>query len=181
MPKTPDRHCVAPGETIAERVRNASRRGCVVPLAEAWPGTADEFAAWKQSQRAVDVSDIRLIGERGGVYLYSELHMTRSYAEAAARAACEDVCHAIAQTVRNDSRLYPRPTPIHIFENPPFRFSKDILDRALRDIRDASDYADIGFVRCSSGALYLFSSLHMNRQQAESLAEWFSVGHLQNP
>jgi hypothetical protein len=181
MAEPPDLDSIEPCEAIARKVREASRRGRLLPLGEAWQGKAEDFAAWKQSWAEADMGDIGLIRERGGDYLYSQRHMTRAYAETAARAACDDVCWVIAQTVRGDSRLYPRPTPIEAFENAPFLFSKDVLDRALRDIHAARDYADILLVKSSSGALYLFSSLHMTREHAESLAEWFSVGSLQNP
>lgn len=181
MPEKPDLNSAAQPEMIAGKVREASRRGRLLPLGEIWQATADEFAIWKTSQTAVDMSDIGLVRERSGDYLYSELHMTRAYAETAARAACDDVCWVIAQTVRGDSSLYPRPTAVGVFENPPFRFSKDILERALRDMRDAPDYSDIRCVTSSAGALYLYSSLYMDPEHAESLAEWFSVGSFQNP
>jgi hypothetical protein len=181
MPEPPDLNSADLGKAIAGKVRKTSRGGRLIPLGEIWKGTGDDFTAWQQSEAAVGVDDIVLIKERGGEYLYSELHMTWSYAETAARAACGDLCYAIAQTVRSDSSTYPRPTPIEVFSESPFLFPKDLLDLAIQDIQCNPDYEDIRQVRASSGALYLFSSIHLSHAHAESLAEWLAVSHLQNP
>jgi hypothetical protein len=168
-------------EQLAAQVWEASRDGRLLPLEMVWQGTEEEFIAWKQSGAAAGMDDILLIKERGAAYLFSEAHMTRSYAEAAARACSKDICWAIAQTVRSDSRTYPRPTPLSAFSEPPFLFSEESIDRAVRDISADAEYSDVRSVQSSDGSVFLFSSAHMDPAQAESLAEWLAVGHLKNP
>jgi hypothetical protein len=181
MPASPDFGPAGSWESFAAKVREASRCGKTLPLDEVWQGTEDEFLKLKQSQTGDNARDIELIREDGRAYLYSERHMTRPYAEAAARAGCKDVCYAIAQTVRGDSRTYPRPTELAVFCEAPFLFSEDMLDQAVKEILRDPQYADIRVVRSSDGSKFLFSSSHMDPVHAESLAEWIAVGHLRNP
>lgn len=166
---------------IAGRVREASRGGRLVRLESAWQGGEEDFAAWRQSQATAAMDDIVIIRERGQTFLYSELYMSRSFAETAARAGCKDICWAIAQTVRSDSQTYPRPTPLSVFCESPFLFPKDLLDRAMKDIPGNPEYADIRSVRSSDGSIFLFSSTHLDPARAELQAEWLAVGHLRNP
>ena len=181
MPEEPDSNPAGLREALAGRVREASLGGQVLRLEQVWEGTADEFLAWRRSEPAAGMDDIALIQEGGEAFLYSELHMTRSYAESAARAGSQDICRAIVQTVRSESRTYPRPTPLTAFSEPPFMFSKGLLDRAVQEISGNPDYADIRLVHSSDGSVFLFSSAHMDAAHAESLAEWIAVGHLRNP
>jgi len=166
---------------IADQIREASRAGRLVRLESVWQRSEEEFAAWRESQAATTMADIAMIQERDEVFLYSELYMTRSFAAAAARAGCRDICWAIARTVRNDSQTYPRPTPLSAFGESPFFFPKDLLDRAMQEIPDDPQYADIRSIRSSDGSIFLFSSAHLDPARAESLAEWLAVGHARNP
>jgi len=181
MPEPPDSDAADLAKAIAQKVREASRSGRPLPLKDVWQGTEDEFRAWKQSQPPAGMEDIALFREQGKTYCHSELHMTRSYAQAAARARCQDICWAIVETVRSDSRTYPRPTPLAAFSEPPFMFPRDSIEPAVREISGNPDYQDIGQVRSSDGSVFLFSSTHLDRGHAESLAEWLAVGRLQNP
>jgi len=165
-------------DALAGKVREASRSGKVLPLHDVWKGNGEDFLEWKQSQTGMD--DIALMQENGE-FLYSEQHMTRAYAEGAARAVCKDKCYAIAQTVRGESRTYPRPTPLALFGEAPFLFSKDILDEAVKTMLSDPDYGDIRPIQASDGSRFLFSSVHMDPAHAESMAEWMAVGHMQNP
>jgi hypothetical protein len=165
----------------ADQIREASRAGQLVRLESVWQRGEEEFAAWKESPAAASVADIAMIRERDEAFLYSELYMTGSFAAAAARAGCRDICWAIARTVRNDSQTYPRPTPLSAFGESPFFFPKDLLDRAMQDISDDPQYADIRSIRSSDGSIFLFSSAHLDPARAESLAEWLAVDHARNP
>jgi len=166
-------------EILAEKVRDSSRNGKILRLDEVWPGTEAEFIEWRQAQAST--GDIVLMRQRERAILYSERHMTRAYAEAAACAACGDIRYAIAQTVRGESRTYPRPTPLALFGEAPFLFSKQILDEAVEAMLTDPDYGDIRRIQASDGSGFLFSSVHMNPAHAESLAEWMAVGHMRNP
>ena len=165
----------------ADQIREASRAGQLVRLESVWQRGEEEFAAWKESPAAASVADIAMIRERDEAFLYSELYMTGSFAAAAARAGCRDICWAIARTVRNDSQTYPRPTPLSAFGESPFFFPKDLLDRAMQDIPDDPQYVDIRSIQSSDGSIFLFSSAHLDPARAESLAEWLAVDHARNP
>ncbi len=166
---------------LVPMVREASHSCKVLPLGEVWPGTEDEFIECTQTRTETGSCDIMLIRDGGRTYVYSEQHMTRAYAEAAARACCPDILQMISETVRGDSRTYPRPTPVVVFEESPFLLSHDTVARALEDISGNPKYLDIHLLRASNGSLFLFSSMHMNPEHAVSLAEWIAVDHLQNP
>jgi len=170
----------SPGQ-LAVRVRQASREGKLVPLEEAGQGSEAEFLAWKRTQETSTVDDIVSICELGQVYLYSELHMTRSYAQMLARAGCRDIRRAIVQTVRDESAAYPRPTPMESFRKPPFSFSAEALQQACEAILGNPEYADIHQIRASNGSVFLFSSTYMDPAHAASLADWLAADHLRNP
>jgi hypothetical protein len=181
MPEALDPVLAETLEMLVLKVRDASRSGKVIQLSKVWPGSENEFIGLSQVQGGTEFRDIKLIGESGQTYVYSELHMTLSYAEAAALACDTDVCHIIAETVRRDSRTYPRPTPVAVFEAPPFLLSRDTISKAVEEISGIRTYSDIRLLRTSDESLFLYSSLHMNPDHARSVAEWIAVGQLQNP
>ena len=181
MPEALDPVLAETLEMLVLKVRAASRTGTVIQLSKVWPGPENDFIGLSQVQGGTEFRDIKLIGESGQTYVYSELHMTRSYAEAAALACDTDVCHMIAETVRRDSRTYPRPTPVAVFEAPPFLLPRDTISKAVEEISGIGAYSDIRLLRTSDESLFLYSSFHMNPGHAQSVAEWIAVGQLQNP
>ena len=159
-------------EKFASRIREASSRGSLLPY------DGEELL---EVARAHGFDDLNLIGDGGITYAYSEQHMTRAYAELAARAGSDDLLHAIAETVRSDSATYPRPTPVAAFLERPFRFAPEQVDAALPALAAHSKYRDIQLIRASDGSRFLFSSNHLDSAHASSLAEWLAVGRFQNP
>jgi hypothetical protein len=180
MPETPNT-ISEKLEALAQEVRKASGRGHVIPFGELWKGTEEEFLALSASNEESAVLDIALIRHEDHGYFYSKSLMTRSYAKAAARGWSKNICLAIAETVREDSRVYPRPTPVEIFSEAPFRISKDSLSAAMEEITGDPRYSDIRLVCASDGSRYLFSSIYLDASQAKSIAEWTAVGLLENP
>ena len=118
---------------------------------------------------------------REEIYFFSDLHMTRAYAAYLYRLAEKDLVGLVVETVREDSRLYPRPTPLDFFLDPPFTFTRDQLDDVLARIRERGDCRDIRESRASNGARYLYSTLHLTVAHAEALTEWNEVGQAENP
>ncbi len=92
-----------------------------------------------------------------------------------------DAVGAIAEAVRRDSAIYPRPTPVAALCEAPFGLPEAdapaILDRLLAD----PSCSDIRLVAASDGSRFLYSSRHMSDVLASSRAEWMAVGHPQNP
>lgn len=77
----------------------------------------------------------------------------------------------MAEEIRANSRDYPRPLPVDIFEAPPFDLSPEEIERALGAMAAEPQYQDITFTPTSTGAVYLFSTLHLDRAYARFLAQ----------
>jgi hypothetical protein len=126
--------------------------------------------------------DLRLISNaRGSRYLYSEEHMTATFAAVLARAEANDPLDTIVTTVREDSRIYPRPTTLATFAAPVFNIDSGKLERYANEITSRPEYADIKLVRASNGALYLYSQQFLNVDWVKATVEWEEVGKYLNP
>ncbi len=165
-------HSIEELETFAARVRRACSAGSVVAL---------ESEQLAEAAHDGGFADIGFIRDSGRVYAYSDLHMTRRYAESAARAMSPDLLHAIAETVRSDSAVYPRPTPVAVFLEQPFLIAPERLNPAIAALAADPAFADIRQATASDGSVFLFSTNHMDAAQARSLAEWLAVTRFNNP
>ncbi len=87
----------------------------------------------------------------------------------------------IAETVRENSALYPRPLPLGAFERPPFCITwQEILACLQAMTADDADH-DIARTCTSAGNAYLYSATHLHADYAAGLAEWIDVGQYDNP
>lgn len=77
----------------------------------------------------------------------------------------------MAEEIRANCRDYPRPVPIELFEAPPFELTPEEIESALKAMAVRPEHKDITFTTASTGAVYLFSTLHMDREYATFLAE----------
>jgi hypothetical protein len=125
--------------------------------------------------------DIKLMRGSWDTYYFSDHHMTEAYALHLFRIAEKDPAKLVADTVRDESRIYPRPTAAATFLETPFRMTAAELDGVLWQIAQRSDMSDIKRTNASNGALYLYSSHYLIDVHADSLAEWIEVGQLENP
>lgn len=82
----------------------------------------------------------------------------------------------ILETVRESSRLYPRPVGVFTFEFAPFNIDptviKDVLDRISKDEKAK----DIKVSVTSAGSVYLYSSDYLEDDYADFLAEEMDQG-----
>jgi hypothetical protein len=164
---------------LVERIRGASRAGELTPVdEETCPGGEAEFAVLLDAAGAADICRLR---ESGKSFLFSERHMTRAFAEAAALGASGNPVRMIAATVRSDSATYPRPTPVETFYGHPFCLSPKEVKAAIIRMGADDHFTDIHVARASNGAEFLFSSDHMSRDQAAALSERLAVGQYDNP
>jgi hypothetical protein len=168
-------------KALVEVVRKASNEGELTLAAEVCQVGEDEFAALAVTAAPGAAADIIWICEGDKSYLFSERTMTRRYAEAAALGASRDPLRMIAATVRSESATYPRPTRLETFHDRPFCLSSEEITTAVARMRADAQYADIATARASNGAEFLFSSNHLSRDQAVSMAEWLAVGQCDNP
>lgn len=125
--------------------------------------------------------DIKLMRGSRDVYYFSDRFMTAAYALHLFRVAEKDPARMIADTVRDESRIYPRPTPVSTFLATPFRLTTAELDGLLWQISQRNDMTDIKSTAASDGSIYLYSSDFLEDTHADSLAEWDAVGQAENP
>lgn len=123
----------------------------------------------------------RLEASDGRVFLYSSVLMVDKYANILLQREENDPKLLIAETVREESKLYPRPTPVSIFTLAPFKIPQQILDTVIAElVADEEDYADIKESVASTGTRFLYSERHLEKQYAEYLIEWQEVGQYEN-
>lgn len=125
--------------------------------------------------------DIYTIKGSEAIYLFSDKYITKNYAEMMVRVEEKDLMKLIVETVRHESKTYPRPTSVKLFSYNPFKLTKDQFNEVLTQLKTKEEYGDINEVRVSNGALYLYSDKYMLKAHADSLAEWIEIGQRQNP
>jgi len=125
--------------------------------------------------------DLREISERNGIpYYYSVQSLSETYAGILVRKS-EDPLWLIAEVVRENSQLYPRPVPVDSFREPPFGLTgEEILD-SLAAMGERKEYQDIAQTITSVGTPFLYSTEHLDPDQASTMAEWLDVGQVNNP
>jgi hypothetical protein len=113
-------------------------------------------------------------------HFFSSRFMSEAYARILMRKE-SDLLLLIAEFVRQDSAIFPRPVPQGAFENSPFDLSKEEIQRCLSRMADRDEYQDIKQTRSSIGTVFLYSTLHLEPGYAAMLAEWVDVGQASNP
>ncbi|MCK5606279.1 hypothetical protein KAR91_30545 [Candidatus Pacearchaeota archaeon] len=139
-------------------------------------------AALADMQEDDSYHDIKpIFASTGALYLYSDTHITDSYASILARAEANDPCATIASTVRDESRIYPRPTSVELFKESVFNIDPVELETHVSRTIERQEFKDIKMISVSTGVHYLYSDLYMNEAHARSLAEWEEVEQYDNP
>lgn len=184
-------------DAVCARIRSESKLGKLSPLstlpelASAPPAAATAAseevpvrieAAELEALLAQNApADVKLMRGAADSYYFSELAMTAAYAKHLFRVAEKDPLRLIAETAREESSVYPRPTPFVAFQSPPFSLSAGEIEAAIASMAGRSEYADIARCAASNGDAYLYSTNYLTPAYAESLAEWASVGQKENP
>jgi len=125
-----------------------------------------------------DLKEIR--AKDGASLYYSSMFMSDAYATLLLHKE-EGAEALIADTVREDSDRYPRPTPLDVFKEPPFDLSQEEILSCLEEMSSRDEYQDISRVSTSIGHVFLYSTKHLDRDYALMLAEWIDVGQFENP
>lgn len=179
------------GAVIAERIRDDSKRLAKLtsPAFLIQPDTENQIEQVEQvkaileempsDERYQDIKSIPVPNK--GNYYYSSRYITANYAEILARTEANDPCDQIAATVRNDSKIYPRPTGVSYFTDPVFGISLEKLDAYVDELLSRPEFKDIKLVRASNGAGYLYSDLYMIEDMAIATAEWNEIGRWDSP
>ncbi len=168
---------------VREDSKNLAKVTGVDTLGSLFPDMAPDLirervAELLEDDRYRDITST--VASTGGVYLFSETYITRSYADILVRAEVNDPCATIAATVRDDARIYPRATRIEFFENPIFGIDPEELETHLASTLERPEFGDIKLIGASTGARYLYSDSYMDEGYARSLIEWEEVDQFEN-
>jgi hypothetical protein len=129
-------------------------------------------------------ADIKTVtASNGDVYFHSNKYLVDSYASTLLMVMAGDYSATIAETVREESRIYPRTTNVTIFRDqqvygiPPHDLDV-IIDEALRK----PEYSDLQkIVHPSTGAVHLYSDRYIAEASAWAMMDWEEVGRANNP
>lgn len=128
-----------------------------------------------------EFKDIYTIKGNEVIYLFSDKHITHNYAKNMVMVEERDLLKLVAETVRNESKSYPRPTDSKLFFKSPFKLKREEFNNVLELLKGEEEYTDIKETKASNNALYLYSDKYMTKMHANSLAEWIEVESNQNP
>lgn len=178
---------MAPGtpEVTAESLAGAIRKDSLgfalssrARLESLFPGADVEAIL---AEAGPSLPDIGRIAGASTSYWYSTNSMTESYATSLARVEEKDPLNLIAQTVRDDSRIYPRPTSLAVFYEAPWRLGQTEMASALLKLGRSPGVEDIQSCTASNGAVYLYSTKYMTPDHASGLTEYYEVERWNNP
>ena len=109
------------------------------------------------------------------IYLYSNKKMSENYANMVFKVEEKDLLKLLVETVRYESKTYPRPTGISLFSLSPFNFNDTQVQDFLKQVIEKDEYSDILQTTASNGSMYLYSTKYIVKDLAEALAEWSEV------
>ena len=121
-----------------------------------------------------------LAAQDGSRRYYSSPFMTQAYAMILLQKQ-GDPLRLIAEIVRQNSEVYPRPVSLDVFTQPPFDLTRQEVLNDLERMAAEEEYRDIVSTTTSASRVFLYSTLHLESQHASMLAEWLDVGQFNNP
>lgn len=132
-----------------------------------------------QDKLLADYEDIEcLTSDDGRSMYYSTGFMTARYA---ALVAGRNSPVVMAEIVRENSELYPRPVPLEFFMDDPLNLSMEQIGHFLDHISKNPEFDDICSIRTSTGRVFLYSRRGLDQDHADALAEWHDLGESRNP
>lgn len=165
---------------IAEKIRRDSRVTISLTPLNAiyalWPEmrTVKICSIMNEMQAQECYRDVKTVSAcSGALYLYSDRHITDKYAVLLARTAVNDTCTAIAHTVREESRIYPRPINITAFTSQVFGIPPASLEPCIVRVLNHPEFTDIRkLIHPETHAVYLYSKQYMKEDHAFSVMKW---------
>lgn len=123
----------------------------------------------------------RILDDSGSEYLYSSIEMTDKYANILMSVKNKNYLKLIADTVRYESKTYPRATRLSLFTISPYNINESALLGLLSSLNANSEYSDLKYTEASNGAKFIYSEKYMTERYARTLAEWEAVLQKENP
>lgn len=133
---------------------------------------------FKTEEEYVDITE--LIGKEKR-YFYSKKTMTESYANLLFKIEEKDTLSTIAQTVRYNSKRYPKTTSINVFLKEPYNLKKEEISDVLNQFKNNENFKDIKESIASNGVLCLYSEEYLTKNYADALTEYAEVTRVENP
>jgi hypothetical protein len=172
---------------VAEAIRRSSEAGRFIPHSELlkkliernllMPGGEESEPAFETviKKTREENQDIRAIPDRDGTpRYYSSRFMSETYCGILLKKEGDPLV-LIAESVRENSALYPRPVSLEMFGNPA-EVDSCIVQMAGRD-----EYKDIEKITTSAEGVFLYSTSYLEPGHAAMLAEWLDVGQFDHP
>jgi hypothetical protein len=174
---------------LAEKVRADSRDDVVLSSSAGLQALAPEMepaavAVILEEMRTEErYADIKAVtSPNGNVYYHSDRHMSGYYAVVLGRVAAKDPVATVAAMVRDESRIYPRPTCIQLFLEPMFKIPPDDLKAVFDEMLQKPEYGDIKLmVHPETGGVYAYSSQYLSGDTAFKMMHWVEVEKDANP
>lgn len=174
---------------LAEKVRADSRDAAALTSAADLHSLAPEMEQdgiaaildeMRMEERNADIKSVT--SPTGDVYYHSDKHMSGYYAVVLSRVAAKDPVATIAAMVRDESRIYPRPTCIQFFMEPMFGIPPGDLKAVFDEMLQKPDYSDIKMmVHPETGGVYLYSNEYLSGDAAYKMMHWVEVVKDANP
>ena len=127
-----------------------------------------------------EIALVSSLSGKKGTYYFDPNTMTPRYAGIMVRLEEKNYLDLAAETIRDDSKKYPRTTPLGVFREEPFSFDEEAIEAILKRFSEDSQYTDLRRCIASNQALHLYSAEHLDPAQAEYLCEWDEVGRKEN-
>jgi hypothetical protein len=183
----------AAAKAVAAMIGQASQAGQLIAESEILRRVADPHLLTSPAakpgeqvgnilKKVVDGSEDlqELTAQDGSRHYYSPQFMTQAYALMLLQKQ-GDPLRLIAEIVRQNSQVYPRPVPLDIFTQPPFDLTRQEVLNDLDRMAAEEEYRDIVPTTTSASRVFLYSTLHLEPGHASMLAEWIDVGQFNNP
>jgi hypothetical protein len=151
---------------------------CLEPLSLSEKEAEEGIKALKENPQYDDIVEFQGRERR---YFYSSQRMTENYAKMVFRVEEKELLRLLAETVRFESKTYPRPTDIKLFTYSPFNFTEGQIQDIIKQVSEREEYSDIQRTMASNGAMYLYSTKHLVKDHAQALTEWIEVLQFQSP
>jgi len=192
--KTPEkRKELIPSQLVAGLVRTKSQAGQLVSLkdivqvlSEYSVSLPDQEEGLKEALKTIirealqenqDLAEAQ--GPEGPRY-YSRLTLIDAYAKLLIGKEGDPLL-LIAETVRENSKIYPRPLAKNAFNHSPFDLADEEISTCLKKMSQEEQFRDIVETKTSLGTVFLYSTWHLEADHASMLAEWIDVGQYENP
>jgi hypothetical protein len=178
---------------IAETIRGKSQAGHLISQDEIFHSLLERRLINRKKEgakNALETLTEKALEENGDIiklhtegeepYFFSSQFMSESYARILKQERVDPML-LMAEIVRENSAIYPRPVPLDLFKHSPFDFTLEEIQAYLAQMAKRDEYRDIKQTASSVGTVFLYSTLHLDPGYAAMLAEWVDVGQADNP